>query len=125
MDDGEALPDRNQYGWSEIPVHHRTPVKQTVLCNKKKEEEVLDIPTFIDVKGWKAIGNKLTEYKLISVDEATDQERQDHAQKSGEEKGDSGEESGDQLGLFDQSNNGQSGNDDTLSTGDTIEFDLE
>jgi len=32
-----------------------------------KEEAELDIAEFMDVKGWKALGNKLTDYKLIST----------------------------------------------------------
>lgn len=32
-----------------------------------KVEEELNIPEFMDIKGWKALGNKLTEYKVATV----------------------------------------------------------
>ena len=35
----------------------------------KKMEGELDIADFIDVKGWKSIGNKLSDHKLSSVKE--------------------------------------------------------
>ena len=38
-----------------------------------KVEEELDFAEFIDVKGWKAMGNKLSEYKIISVKEIEDE----------------------------------------------------
>jgi topoisomerase-4 subunit A len=35
--------------------------------NGKKEEATLDIANFIDVKGWKAKGNKLSEQRLMGI----------------------------------------------------------
>ena len=32
-----------------------------------KEEAELDIATFIDIKGWKALGNKVSDNKFIST----------------------------------------------------------
>ena len=42
-------------------------VEYAFKARNKKTVESLDISNFIEVKGWKALGNKLTEYKLISV----------------------------------------------------------
>ncbi len=54
-------------GISDAPrVHYKMRVK-----NKSVEGE-LNIADFIEVKGWKAIGNKLTEYKVTSVKEISD-----------------------------------------------------
>jgi len=41
-------------------------VKYTYKTGGKKKEEELDLADFIDVKGWKAIGNKLGDYKILS-----------------------------------------------------------
>ncbi len=102
-------------------------IRYGIRKRNKKEEEVLDIPEFIDVKGWKAIGNKLTENKLISVDEVAEKEntKPAGAGKKAAKTDDASEGTGDQLGLFDQGENGESGDEGTLSTGDTIEFDLD
>jgi topoisomerase-4 subunit A len=42
-------------------------VKYSYKTGGSKKEEVLDFDSFIDVKGWKALGNKLGEYKVLSV----------------------------------------------------------
>ena len=43
-----------------------------------KKEQELDFKTFIEVKGWKALGNKAVEYKVLSVKQhATDQNEPD------------------------------------------------
>lgn len=45
-------------------------VKYSYKTGGSKKEEVLDFDAFIDVKGWKALGNKLGEYKVLSAKEA-------------------------------------------------------
>jgi topoisomerase IV subunit A len=42
-------------------------VRFSFKANGQKEETVLNLSEFIDVKGWKAIGNKLGEYKLLTA----------------------------------------------------------
>ncbi len=44
-------------------------VKYSYRMKNEKFEEEVDIAEFIDVKGWKAIGNKLTEAKATSIKE--------------------------------------------------------
>ncbi len=53
------------------------------------KEESVDLEEFIDVKGWKAMGNKLSEYKLIKVTEVQ--------KASGFEKEKDGYQAGDTL----------------------------
>jgi len=40
--------------------------------DRKKTEEVLDLNEFVDIKGWKALGNKLGDYKILKIEEAGD-----------------------------------------------------
>jgi len=44
-------------------------IKYSIRVNRQKEEAELDLVEFIDVKGWKSIGNKLTESKIITVED--------------------------------------------------------
>ncbi|MDN3203688.1 DNA gyrase/topoisomerase IV subunit A [Algoriphagus sediminis] len=63
-------------------------VKATILKNKERVETEYDLDMLIDVKGWKAIGNKLSNYpvkKLVLLD--TDSEEVEIEQK--EEEGES------------------------------------
>jgi topoisomerase-4 subunit A len=43
-------------------------VRYTINNKGKKEEVDLDVAKFIDIKGWKALGNKLEEQKLLKVE---------------------------------------------------------
>lgn len=45
---------------------HPPVIKYSYKEGGQKEEVTLDLAEFIDVKGWRAIGNKLGEYKLLS-----------------------------------------------------------
>ena len=40
--------------------------------DRVKREEVLHLNDFVDVKGWKALGNKLGDYKILKIEEAGD-----------------------------------------------------
>lgn len=42
-------------------------VQYSYKANGQKEEETLDLAEFIDVKGWKAMGNKLGEFKPLTT----------------------------------------------------------
>jgi len=35
----------------------------------------IELVDFIDVKGWKSLGNKVTDYKIISVDDVSPKEK--------------------------------------------------
>lgn len=60
-----------------------TSIKYSFKKNNKKEEEVLDLAEFIDVKGWKALGNKLMENKVLKV-EAVENEVEDKPDSNGD-----------------------------------------
>jgi topoisomerase-4 subunit A len=105
-------------------------VKYGIRRKNRKEEETLEFNTFIDVKGWKALGNKLTEYKLISIEEIEAEKKHETVAPTRVE--DSPEDPG--IGLFAKEANNISDppapepkpnqEKDHLSTGDTIEFDI-
>ena len=50
-------------------VEESPKIKYSIRVNRQKEEAELDLVEFIDVKGWKSIGNKLTESKIITVED--------------------------------------------------------
>ena len=69
--------------------------------NKAKVEEKINLKEFIDVKGWKALGNKLGEYKILKIEaqaeeasaksdvETKDSEKNENADKTKLSPGDS------------------------------------
>lgn len=73
-----------------------------------KEEETVDISEFMDVKGWKALGNKLTEYKVTTIKEVQEDDGGSKPEpKSGASKKTASPDS------------------DKLKAGDSIEFDID
>jgi len=91
-----------------------------------KQEEALDIEAFIDVKGWKALGNKVGEYKILKI-EHTNPPKLEHIVEVKEKK-----EEGD---LFSQVENQgpdksetkedtSKNNDGELKAGDSIDLDV-
>ena len=100
----------------------------------------------IEIKGWKAIGNKLIDKKLISIKEIKGPEEGDDADDDGGDDTPSGGQGGVQGDLFGSQESGKSkaekqvkgkagekdkagkkgksGKDSFLHTGDTIEFDV-
>jgi topoisomerase-4 subunit A len=44
-------------------------IKYSAKVDGKKEEQVLDFADFIDVKGWKAVGNKLSDQRITGISE--------------------------------------------------------
>ena len=81
-----------------LSLEENPKIKYGYRVKSGKEEEELDIAEFIDVKGWKALGNKLTDYKLISTNEL--KATQKSASSSDKKK------------------------EDKLKAGDTVDFDL-
>jgi topoisomerase-4 subunit A len=49
---------------SESPV-----VQFSYKTKQGKHDQELNLAEFMDVKGWKAIGNKLCEYKILKINE--------------------------------------------------------
>lgn len=54
-----------------------------------KQEEEIFIPEFIDVKGWKAIGNKVGEYKILKVTELHEKKVEEAEEESKDDLKDS------------------------------------
>ena len=51
-------------------------VQYSYKTGGKKKEEILNLSEFIDVKGWKAMGNKLGEWKILSIKAETSSSEQ-------------------------------------------------
>ena len=116
------------------------------MSQRQKVTETLQPAEFIEVKGWKAIGNKLVDKKLISVKEITGPEEKDDADEEEGDDGPGGGQGGIQGDLFGAPSGnvpkakkgdtakppakgkgdpkGKGGKDAYLHTGDTIEFDV-
>lgn len=83
-----------------------TEVTYKFRVKNKYEEEQVDLVKFIDVKGWRAIGNKLTEYKVSTVKPKPKKKNADKKSKSKKKVSDAKKSQ-------------------KLKAGDSIEFDLE
>ena len=57
-------------------------VKYSYKKGGSKEEEELDLDDFIDVKGWKALGNKLGDYKILKINELEKESEEDEKHTS-------------------------------------------
>jgi topoisomerase-4 subunit A len=109
----------------------------------KKEEDQLNIEEFVDIKGWKALGNKLIDGKISKIREietAVAQEERESPKKPDPSKEvktktstadpdkketPKAETKPTQASLFDDGSASKENKDDDLSTGDTIEFDID
>jgi len=60
-------------------------VKFSHKSGGSKQEETLSLEDFIDVKGWKALGNKVGEYKVLKI-EHTNPPKMEPAAKVEEKK---------------------------------------
>jgi len=87
-------------------------VSFTYKSGGSKKEEKLSFESFIDVKGWKALGNKIVEYKVLSVKEANTPSNTSIGDKSTKA----------QSGTKKSASKKSKG--DSLSPGDTIELDF-
>ena len=91
-----------------VSLEDEPKVKFAYKTKEGKKEEDLDLAQFIDVKGWKALGNKLSEYKLISVKEI-EEENNNNAMPSKPKS---------------ETTATNKSAKDKLKAGDTIDFDL-
>lgn len=62
------------------------PLVKLVHSKKSVEDEEVDLAEFIDVKGWKAIGNKLTDEKIRKVELLSWKQPEEPVEESAEEK---------------------------------------
>ncbi|HMW37820.1 MAG: DNA gyrase/topoisomerase IV subunit A [Saprospiraceae bacterium] len=64
---------------------HKNPEALITYKNKKeKVQEIITLKDFVDVKGWKAIGNKIEALPMVSVTDQSQQEKQTKAYKPGD-----------------------------------------
>jgi len=92
-------------------------VKYSFMSGGKKEERTLELFDFIEIKGWKALGNKLMDKKILTIDlilESNEDPVPEVKIRAVKTKSQSA------PSLFDQSED----KNDALETGDTIEFDI-
>ncbi len=50
-------------------------VEYTIKNNKEKQTKTIDLDNFIDIKGWKALGNKLIDQKIAGVKELSSKKK--------------------------------------------------
>ena len=133
-------------------LYYASPVEDPTLeyaymSQRQKVTEILQPADFIEVKGWKAMGNKLVDKKLISIREQAKPEDRDDQMEEEEDGSGPESKSGVQADLFgglakdltDVKKPGKGGKfsptvkgggkgkgkgDGFLHTGDTIEFDV-
>lgn len=86
-----------------VTTEENPKVKYGYRTKEGKIEEDLDLVEFIDVKGWKALGNKLSDYKMISVKEIVDEKKVAAAKAKAK---------------------AEAVKSDKLKAGDTVDFDL-
>lgn len=97
-------------------------VKYSHKTGGSKQEEALDIGAFIDVKGWKALGNKVGEYKILKIEHTNPPEVKVEIKVK--------EEKSENADLFSQKDanepkrEDESKGDGELKAGDTIDLDL-
>ena len=114
-------------------------VKYSYMKGKAKQVKELDISLFVGIKGWKALGNKLGEHKILKVeDQATAAVDVDAEYEVIEEKSSKSETSKTKsspkkataskgkakTASKAKKTKAKSEDDDKLAPGDTIEFDF-
>ena len=111
-------------------------VKYSYMKGKAKQVKELDISLFVGIKGWKALGNKLGEHKILKVEDQSTAGVDIDAEYEIEEKSSKSETSKTKSSpkkaatskgkgkSASKSKKGKSKDGDKLSPGDTIEFDF-
>jgi len=100
-----------------VTIEEFPTVKYSFMSGGQKQERTLDVFDFIEIKGWKALGNKLMDKKILTIDLATENTDDNYQTANPESKQKISQRA---PSLFDQNDE----EDDTLEAGDTIEFDL-
>ncbi|GLR18194.1 DNA gyrase/topoisomerase IV subunit A [Portibacter lacus] len=101
-----------------VSTHPQATLHYTYKSQNEKFEEDLVLQEFIDIKGWKALGNKLGDYKLLSTKDISPEIIVEDTSSEDNKS----EEEPKQVDLFGSVDPPKK--DDDLNTGDTIEFDV-
>ncbi|MEM8583681.1 MAG: DNA gyrase/topoisomerase IV subunit A [Bacteroidota bacterium] len=97
--DGQSFPFISEHKQSKLyfaSVHPAPIVDLGYRQDRQKKVRRIELVDFIDIKGWKSLGNKITDYKIISVDDVSPKEKP----------------------------KGKKGKDKSLKAGDSIEFEF-
>ncbi|MEO0628718.1 MAG: DNA gyrase/topoisomerase IV subunit A, partial [Bacteroidota bacterium] len=76
--DGQNFPFISEHKQSKLyfaSVHPAPVVDLGYRQDRQKKVRRIELVDFIDVKGWKSLGNKVTDYKIISVDDVSPKEK--------------------------------------------------
>ena len=108
-----VISDHKQSYLKLVSTDKQPQIKLTVVKGKEKEEQEYDFDMLIDVKGWKAIGNKLSQHPVeeLSLISSSKEEKDDASDKDPSEDEDleigstvdlkvKKDDEEDQLGLF-------------------------
>ncbi|MDX1685699.1 MAG: DNA gyrase/topoisomerase IV subunit A [Saprospiraceae bacterium] len=91
----------------------RPVVEYSYKAKNKKQVGILDFADFIDVKGWKALGNKLMDYKVLSVNPV-------HKEKETSDKKEKKD-----AGSSKKVSKSEGKSDKKVNPGDVIDFDID
>lgn len=105
------IPEDNTAKLYFATTHKESQILITYKEGKDKYEMEVDIDNFVDVKGWKALGNKLVEGKLLKIEETSFLEENFITEEKPTTK------QGDLFG-----DNKEKGKNGKLKSGDTIEW---
>ncbi|MDO6437109.1 DNA gyrase/topoisomerase IV subunit A [Cyclobacterium sp. 1_MG-2023] len=101
------ISDHKQSKLTIVSTEKQPQVKVKFKLDKEVEEKVYDMDMLIDVKGWKSVGNRLSNHKVMNIsllESAKPEKKKENPEKdngSGESKDTSGEDDDkEQLGLF-------------------------
>ena len=114
-----------------VDTMKRPLIKYSFKEGKQKSEEQIDIVDFIDVKGWRALGNRLHDGKVLSVEllENKDSEEPESDDNNKEVKNKEEEKKKEKPASSNtktsKSKENKSQKEEDLTPGDTIDFDLD
>ena len=125
------LSDHNDTKLYFASIQENPVIEYKYRADKQVHSKELDLSQFIDVKGWKALGNKLGEFKLMKVmPVVTETEASNETpEEASEEKEDStskpsGSESSEDQNKPKEPKNKKGDKPSDYTVGDTIEFDF-
>ena len=106
-------------------------VVYSIKKNKKMEEYELDLHDFVDIKGWKSLGNKMGEFKIIKIATLAEVEELEAAEAGEDDEPELFEEkpaakkpTAKKASTKKSTSKSKSKKDKGLTPGDTIEFDF-
>ncbi|RZS97441.1 DNA gyrase/topoisomerase IV subunit A [Cecembia calidifontis] len=87
-----VISDHKQSKLVVVSTDKQPQVRVKVAKGKEQEELEFDLDMLIDVKGWKAIGNKLTSHQVLQIDLIQNEPKKEQTMEGAEEKGEGDED---------------------------------